>query len=119
MNGMRTNQFDAPTSFITSISRRRAKVASRIVFTIRNSDDASRTPAIDDEGAAGSSGSPSSRRLIWSCGVLTSSTPGIASNRAATAAVSSAFVGATRNDSGSVVGGRALDERGLVGEDPA
>ena len=45
MNGTRTNQFDAPTSFITSISRRRANVASRIVFTIRNSDDASSTPA--------------------------------------------------------------------------
>ena len=43
MNGTRTNQFDAPTSFITSISRRRANVASRIVFTIRNSDDASST----------------------------------------------------------------------------
>ena len=38
---MRTNQFDAPTSFMTSISRRRANVASRIVFTMRNSDAAS------------------------------------------------------------------------------
>ena len=46
MNGTRTNQFDAPTSFITSISRRRAKVARRIVFTIRNSDDASSTAAM-------------------------------------------------------------------------
>ena len=40
MKGARTNQFDAPTSFITSISRRRANVASRMVFTIRNNDDA-------------------------------------------------------------------------------
>ena len=32
MNGPRTNQFEAPTSFITSISRRRAKIESRIVF---------------------------------------------------------------------------------------
>ena len=55
MNGMRTNQFDAPTSFMTSISRRRAKVASRIVFTIRNSDDASSTTDDRDEDAAGSS----------------------------------------------------------------
>ena len=38
MNGTRTNQFDAPTSFITSISRLRAKVANRIVFTMRNSE---------------------------------------------------------------------------------
>ena len=59
MNGTRTNQFDAPTSFITSISRRRANVASRIVFTIRNSDDASSTLRHRDERVAGSSGSRS------------------------------------------------------------
>ena len=35
MNGARTNQFDAPTSFITSISRRREKIERRIVFAIR------------------------------------------------------------------------------------
>ena len=35
MNGPRTNQFVAPTSFITSISRRREKIESRIVFAIR------------------------------------------------------------------------------------
>ena len=46
MNGMRTNQFDAPTSFITSISRRRANVASRIVLTIRNNDEPSSTSEI-------------------------------------------------------------------------
>ena len=34
MNGPRMNQFVAPTSFITSISRRRAKIESRIVFAI-------------------------------------------------------------------------------------
>ena len=32
MNGIRMNQSVAPTSFITSISRRRAKIAVRIVF---------------------------------------------------------------------------------------
>ena len=36
MNGPRMNQFVAPTSFITSISRRRAKIESRIVFAIRS-----------------------------------------------------------------------------------
>ena len=46
MNGMRTNQFDAPTSFMTSISRRRANVARRIVFTMRNSDEPSSTSEI-------------------------------------------------------------------------
>ena len=34
MNGTRMNQFVAPTSFITSISRRRANMAVRIVFQI-------------------------------------------------------------------------------------
>ena len=38
MNGPRTNQFVAPTSFITSISRRRAKIDNRIVFAIRSVD---------------------------------------------------------------------------------
>ena len=32
MNGTRMNQFVAPTSFITSISRRRANIATRIVL---------------------------------------------------------------------------------------
>ena len=35
MNGPRTYQLDAPTSFITSISRRRACTDSRIVFAMR------------------------------------------------------------------------------------
>ncbi len=34
MNGQRTNQLVAPTSFITSTSRRRAKIESRIVLPI-------------------------------------------------------------------------------------
>ena len=42
MNGPRTNQFVAPTSFITSISRRREKIESRIVFAIRSIDAISR-----------------------------------------------------------------------------
>ena len=43
MNGPRTNQFVAPTSFITSISRRREKIESRIVFAISRIDATSRT----------------------------------------------------------------------------
>jgi len=35
MNGTRTNQFDAPDQLITSISRRRANVAKRIVSRSR------------------------------------------------------------------------------------
>ena len=43
MNGPRTNQFVAPTSFITSISRFREKIESRIVFAIRSADEIRRT----------------------------------------------------------------------------
>ena len=43
MNGPRTNQLVAPTSFITSISRRREKIESRIVFAIRSTEAARRT----------------------------------------------------------------------------
>ena len=47
MNGPRMNQFEAPTSFITSISRRRAKIESRIVFAISSVEaTTSRTTAI-------------------------------------------------------------------------
>ena len=35
MNGSRTKLLVAPTSFITSISRRREKIESRIVFWMR------------------------------------------------------------------------------------
>ena len=38
MKGPRTNQLVAPTSFITSISRRRAKIDSRIVFAMSSVD---------------------------------------------------------------------------------
>ena len=41
MNGPRTNQLVAPTSFITSISRRREKIDSRIVLAISKVDAAS------------------------------------------------------------------------------
>jgi len=47
MNGPRTNQFVAPTSFITSISRLLAKIERRIVFAIRSVDAVtSRTTAM-------------------------------------------------------------------------
>ena len=42
MNGRRMNQFVAPTSFITSISRRLANIAVRIVFQISSTVAASR-----------------------------------------------------------------------------
>ena len=49
MNGPRTNQFVAPTSFITSISRRREKIDSRIVFAISSVEATSSTTRRDGE----------------------------------------------------------------------
>ena len=49
MNGPRTNQLVAPTSFITSISRRREKIESRIVFAIRSAAEVSRIAHRDRE----------------------------------------------------------------------
>ena len=51
MNGPRTNQFVAPTSFITSISRRREKIERRIVFAI-NKIDATSSTAVAIENTA-------------------------------------------------------------------
>ncbi len=42
MNGPRTNQLEAPTSFITSISLRREKIDRRIVFAISSVEAISR-----------------------------------------------------------------------------
>ena len=99
MNGTRTNQFDAPTSFMTSISRRRANVASRIVLTIRNSDDTRSTterPKKISRAVLVASRSPRS-----ACsGVATLSTPGWDWNCRWIALVSSARFGTIRNDVG-------------------
>ena len=43
MNGTRMNQFVAPTSFITSISRRRANIATRIVLRMSRAAATSRS----------------------------------------------------------------------------
>ncbi len=45
MNGIRMNQFVAPTSFMTATSRLLAKIARRIVFKMRTVADSSRTKA--------------------------------------------------------------------------
>ncbi len=71
MNGMRMNQSVAPTSFITSISLRRAKIAVRIVFQI------SRIAASSRNTDSSSRRNPKKLwswliRLIWSSAKLTS-----------------------------------------------
>ena len=101
MNGTRMNQLVAPTSFMTWISRRRANVASRMVLTMRNSDDASRTPAMAKKRPR-IQRIPARRRRTCSLAVRTVSIPSL--NRllkwAATFSVSSAFLGATRKETG-------------------
>ena len=115
MNGTRTNQFDAPTSFITSISRRRAKVASRIVLTIRNSDDASSTAARPKK--AHRIHFVTLRSVFTSlAGVLIWSTPGTFWNSLPIVLVSCGVLGTTRNDVGQALGRLVLHEHGLVGE---
>ena len=47
MNGNRMNQLVAPTSFITDTSRRRAKMAMRMVLRMSTDADSSRTTATD------------------------------------------------------------------------
>ena len=49
MNGPRTNQFVAPTSFITSTSRRREKIDRRIVFEMSSDRGDDQDDAADEE----------------------------------------------------------------------
>ena len=79
MNGIRMNQSVAPTSFITSISRRRAKIAVRIVFQISSTAANSRKP--DSSSKRNPKKLCSCEiRLIWSSANFTSYTLGSSSN---------------------------------------
>ncbi|CAB4871773.1 unannotated protein [freshwater metagenome] len=79
MNGMRMNQFVAPTSFITSISLRLANIAVRIVFQIRPTAVPSRTI---HSAVVTHRMKPDSllMTLTYSAGERTSSTPGLPRN---------------------------------------
>src|SRR5215471_2967489 len=112
MKGMRTNQFEAPTSFITSISRRRAKVARRIVFTMRNSDEAMRIVEIA-MNMYRRKFVMSMSCLIALSAVIASSTPGLVLYLSRNAVVRFTCVGATRNDAGSALGSTELTRSGL------
>ena len=52
MNGTRMNQLVAPTSFITSISRRRANMAMRIVLRMSRMAAPSRNGGDDEDADA-------------------------------------------------------------------
>ena len=81
MNGPRTNQFVAPTSFITSISRRREKIESRIVFAISSADEISRT-IVATANAVESTRATVTTRSETSSPSLTFSTPAGSAGRA-------------------------------------
>ena len=111
MNGPRTNQFVAPTSFITSISRRREKIERRIVFAISSVDgdeqqDAVAIVKIDLDHVRNLE-----HRLESCLPSSTFATPG-ASGRSssATLSMSSASLGVTSIESGSGLYGKVLDE---------
>src|SRR5207249_2555686 len=103
---------DAPTSFITSISRRRANVASRMVLTIRKSDDAIRIVEMAMNKYR--------RKLVISrsclialSAVCDSSTPGWVLYLSANDLVCLTSFGATRKDAGSAAGSTELTRSGL------
>ena len=117
MNGTRTNQFDAPTSFITSISRLRANVARRIVLTIRNSDEPSSTSEITMK-ISRTVFVTSIRPLSASPGVVTCSTPCCVLNSPCTGL---GELGLLRRDAErlrKIGGGDVAGDVGVAAEDP-
>ncbi len=108
MNGPRTNQFVAPTSFITSISRRREKIDSRIVFAI-SSVEAIRRIAVATMKIASIQCAIWRIRLDACLPSVTVCTPGGSGCRlAATSWTYSPFVGVISSESGSGLYGRSL-----------
>ena len=107
MNGPRTNQFVAPTSFITSISRRREKIERRIVFAIRSVEAISSTITAARKTISITRATRRIRSAV-SLPYLTLSTPGRQPARGwpAIASTSSARTGTISCDGGSGFEGR-------------
>jgi hypothetical protein len=103
-NGSRTNQFDAPTSFITSTSRRRAKIESRMVFAISATAEIIRiriSPPITASTTAAlrSNRSASAPPYLTPFGPF--STPGMPRTDAATFLARSGFASDASHEAGS------------------
>ncbi len=75
MNGNRMNQLVAPTSFITETSRRRAKMAMRMVLRISTEADSRRTTATVRKTHCSTRITLCMVLICWP-GYLTSYTPG-------------------------------------------
>ena len=76
MNGTRMNQLVAPTSFITETSRRRAKMAMRMVFRIRTAAETIRTMAMARQTHFETLITVSSLWMVC-CGSVTERTPAV------------------------------------------
>ena len=117
MNGPRTNQFVAPTSFITSISRRREKIESRIVFAIRSADaieqDQRRRPGTTISITRATL-EDALRDLLAVLDLVDARGSFGCRSAAAIALTSSPWRGVTSNESGSGFEGRFVDELGLA-----
>ena len=112
MNGPRTNQFVAPTSFITSISRRREKIERRIVFAIRSVEAISSTITAARKTISITRATRRIRSAVC-LPYLTLSTPaGSGSRLAAIASTSSARTGTISCDGGSGFDGRSAVSSG-------
>ena len=106
MKGPRTNQFDAPTSFMTSISRRRAKMESRIVFPIRIVAAIRSTTIPSTDSTVKTRATCKTLSAVF-LAYLTSVTPGGAgASELEIAATCSPFVGLTSKERGSGLPGR-------------
>jgi hypothetical protein len=99
MNGRRMNQFVAPTSFITDTSRRRAKMAMRMVLRISTAADTKSTSATRRNTHWRISMTCCSVR-IWVSGALTTKTPACPWNSRITAVASCGWTGVHRHDVG-------------------
>ena len=101
MNGSRMNQLVAPTSFITETSRRRAKIAIRIVFRINTPAESSSTNATATNTHCNTVIVSSMAWICW-LGAWARSTPGCPENRSTTAWASWGWLGVQRYEAVTV-----------------
>ena len=119
MNGTRMNQLVAPTSFITSISRRRANIAIRMVLRMSRPAANSRKPATTKMPTVNVLERSWMSRIVFEAR-MTSFTPARSRKVLASDSTLSAslFTGSTRYDGRQVLGPHAVDHLGRVGEEP-
>ena len=121
MNGMRMNQSVAPTSFITSISRRLANIAVRIVFQINSTAanmSAIARPVVYEPGEALQLGDQVDLVLGELDGVHVRQIVGTRPSRPRRVSTSVPSLGTTLNWVGMFVSSSSSRERRITGEHP-